>query len=129
VKWLATTQAVRRVVLDRFGPEQLAPGDWVYSLQQRFNLAYLYHRFGIQAAQQFVGGQFQANAVAGDGQKPVAWVPAARQKEALELLLAALEPRNLDFRTGFSRRSSPPLRQRAARRSSSLRRQATRSAS
>ena len=97
VAWLATTQNVRRVILDRFGPGQLSPGEWVYRLQERFNLAYLYHRFGIQAAQQFVGGQFQANAVAGDGQAPVAWVPAAKQKEALELLLAALEPRNLDI--------------------------------
>src|SRR5215471_693514 len=97
VAWLATTQSVRRVILDRFGPEQLARGDWVYSLQQRFNLAYLYHRFGIQAAQQFIGGQFQTNAVAGDGQKPVSWVPAERQKEALALLLTSLEPSNLDI--------------------------------
>ncbi|MGE5278000.1 MAG: zinc-dependent metalloprotease [Acidobacteriota bacterium] len=97
VRWLSTTQAVRRVILDRFGPGQLQPGEWVYELQERFNLAYLYHRFGIQAAQQFVGGQFQAGAVAGDGQTPVAWVPAAKQKEALGLLLAALEPENLDI--------------------------------
>jgi len=97
VAWLATTQGVRRVLLERFGPGQLAPGEWVYSLQERFSLAYLYHRFGIQAAQQFVGGQFQANAVAGDGQAPVAWVPAAKQKEALELLVTALEPKNLDI--------------------------------
>jgi hypothetical protein len=97
VAWLATTQGVRRALLERFGPGQLAQGEWVYSLQERFNLAYLYHRFGIQAAQQFVGGQFQANAVAGDGQAPVAWVPAAKQKEALELLLTALEPKNLDI--------------------------------
>jgi hypothetical protein len=97
VRWLATTQQVRKVVLDRFGPAQLKPGEWVYSLQQRFNLAYLYHRFGIQAAQQFVGGQYQSNAVAGDGQTPVAWVPAAKQKEALDLLVAALSPENLDI--------------------------------
>jgi hypothetical protein len=97
VRWLATTQAVRRVLLERFGPAQLARGEWVYSLQERFSLAYLYHRFGIQAAQQFVGGQFQTNAVAGDGQIPVAWVPAGKQKEALELLLQSLEPENLDI--------------------------------
>jgi Met-zincin/Domain of unknown function (DUF5117) len=97
VRWLATTQAVRKAILDRFGPAQLAPGQWIYELQQRFNLAYLYHRFGIQAAQQFVGGQFQSNAVAGDGQIPVAWVLAAKQREALELLLAAIEPENLDI--------------------------------
>jgi hypothetical protein len=97
VRWLATTGKVRKLLLDRFGPAQLAPGEWVYDLEQRFSLAYLYHRFGIQAAQQFVGGQFQTNAVAGDGQKPVAWVPAARQKEALELLVSALAPENLDI--------------------------------
>jgi hypothetical protein len=97
VRWLATTQRVRRVILDRFGPAQLKPGEWVYSLQERFNLAYLYHRFGIQTAQQFVGGQYQSNAVAGDGQTPVAWVPAAKQKEALDLLVAALSPENLDI--------------------------------
>jgi hypothetical protein len=97
VQWLSTTLAVRRMILERFGPGQLSPGEWVSSLQERFNLAYLYHRFGIQAAQQFVGGQYQTGAVAGDGQTPVAWVPAAMQKEALDLLLAALEPGNLDI--------------------------------
>ena len=78
------------------GPEQLATGDWVYSLQERFNLAYLYHRFAIRTAQQYIGGQFQTNAVAGDGQKPVQDVSVAVQKEALDLLLTALEPENLD---------------------------------
>jgi len=97
VRWLATTQAVRRVILDRFGAAQLKRGEWVYALQARFNLAYLYHRFGIAAAQQFIGGQFQTNAVAGDGQIPVAWVPAEKQREALTLLLAAIEPENLDI--------------------------------
>ncbi|MFN2633925.1 MAG: zinc-dependent metalloprotease [Thermoanaerobaculia bacterium] len=97
VQWLATTSDVRRVVLDRFGTGQLKPGEWVYDLQRRFNLAYLYHRFGIQAAQQFVGGQFQTNAVAGDGQTPVAWVPAEKQRQALDLLLSTIEPQNLDI--------------------------------
>jgi hypothetical protein len=97
VAWLATTQRVRRVILSRFGAGQLAPGEWISSLQERFNLAYLYHRFGIQAAQQFVGGQFQTGAAAGDGQTPLVWVPAAKQREALDLLLAALEPENLDI--------------------------------
>ena len=96
-RWLATTQAVRRVILDRFGAGQLKPGEWIYELQERFNLAYLYHRFGIQAAQNYVGGQYQTPAVAGDGQTPVAWVSADKQRAALGLLLAALEPANLDI--------------------------------
>jgi hypothetical protein len=97
VRWLATTQQVRRVILERFGSGQLAPGEPVYELQERFSLAYLYHRFGIQAAQQFVGGQLQTNALAGDGQKPVAWVSPALQREAIRLLLEALRPENLDI--------------------------------
>ena len=97
VKWLKTTQEVRRVILERFGAAQLKPGEPVYDLQARFSLAYLYHRFAIQAAQQFVGGQFQVNALAGDGQKPVAWAPPVQQKEALKLLLEALKPENLEI--------------------------------
>jgi Met-zincin/Domain of unknown function (DUF5117) len=97
VAWLRTTQAVRRVILDRFGPAQLRPAEPLYDLQARFSLAYLYNRFGIQAAQQYVGGQFQTNALAGDGQKPTEWVPAAKQNEALDLLVSALEPENLDI--------------------------------
>ncbi len=96
VSWLETTIRVRRVILDRFGVGQLSPGEPVYDLQQRFSLAYLYHRFAIRAAQQFVGGQFQTNALAGDGQKPVAWVGAEQQKRALRLLGEALRPENLD---------------------------------
>jgi hypothetical protein len=116
VRWLATTQQARRIILDRFGASQLAPGEWVYSLQERFNLAYLYHRFGIQAAQQFVGGQYQSNAVAGDGQTPVAWVAAAKQKEALDLLLAAISPENLDIPDRIlAALASPPSGTRASR--------------
>jgi hypothetical protein len=97
VGWLRTTMAVRRVILERFGTGQLRPGEPVADLQTRFSLAYLYHRFAIQAAEQFVGGQYQANAVAGDDQPPTAWVSAAKQKEAFDLLLEALEPARLDI--------------------------------
>ena len=97
VAWLKTTRSVRRVMLDRFGPAQLRPGAPVHDLEVRFSLAYLYHRFAIQAAQQYVGGQFQTNALAGDGQVPTAWVPAATQRAALEELLAALAPEALDI--------------------------------
>ncbi len=97
VGWLATTQDVRRIILERFGVGQLQPGEPVHTLQERFSLAYLYHRFGIQAAQQYVGGQYQTNALAGDGQQPTAWVEPAKQRQALDLLVAALAPENLDI--------------------------------
>ncbi len=97
VAWLRTTQEVRRVILDRFGAEQLPAGTPIYDLTDRLSLAYLYHRFGIQAAQQHVGGQFQTNALAGDSQTPTEWVPATQQREALALLMTALAPENLDI--------------------------------
>ena len=97
VEWLKTTQEVRGAILARFGASQLAPGEPVHDLEERFSLAYLYHRFAIQAAQQFVGGQFQTNALAGDGQKPVAWVSPKQQRRALDLLVSALSPENLDI--------------------------------
>jgi hypothetical protein len=97
VAWLKTTLDVRREILKRFGPAQLRPGEPVYDLTRRLSLAYLYHRFGIQAAQQYVGGQYQANALAGDGQEPTRWVPADKQREALDLLLEALSPESLDL--------------------------------
>jgi Met-zincin/Domain of unknown function (DUF5117) len=96
VAWLRTTQAVRRTILERFGAAQLRDGEPLYSLQERFSLAYLYHRFGIQAAQQYVGGVFQTNARKGDGQVPVQPVEAAKQREALGLLVEALSPANLE---------------------------------
>jgi hypothetical protein len=108
IAWLRTTQDVRRVILARFGPAQLEPGEWLHDLQERFNLAYLYHRFGIQAAQQYVGGQFQTNAVKGDGQTPVEWVPAARQRQALDLLMTALAPENLDIPDHIVAALAPP---------------------
>jgi hypothetical protein len=100
VEWLRTTQDVRRTILARFSPAQLEPGEWLHDLQERFNLAYLYHRFGLQAAQQHVGGQFQANAVKGDGQTPLRWVEPARERRALDLLMASLAPESLDVPDG-----------------------------
>jgi hypothetical protein len=116
VEWLATTQQVRQVILSRFGVGQLSAGERVYDLQSRFSFAYLYHRFAIRTAQQFVGGQFQANALAGDGQKPVAWVPPGQQRKALRLLLAALSPENLDIPdAALSSLVAPPQGERATR--------------
>jgi hypothetical protein len=96
VEWLDSAQAVRREILERFGVGQLRPGTPVHDLTERFSLAYLYHRFAIQAAQQYVGGWFLANALAGDGQTPAAAVPGERQERALALLLVALAPENLE---------------------------------
>ncbi len=107
-EWLSKSQAVRSLLLERFGAGQLRPGEPLYSLQARFGLAYLYHRFAIQAAQGYVGGVYQTNALAGDGQVPVRAVDTATQRRALEQLLVALEPANLDVPDGALASLVPP---------------------
>ena len=94
--WLANTRAVRRILLARFGAGQLKPGEPLYTLQERFSLAYLHHRFALLAALHQIGGEWRANALAGDGQVPRASVPAAQQARALEQVLACLAPAELD---------------------------------
>lgn len=106
--WLARSLEARRVMLARFGPAQLADGEPLYRLEERFNLAWLYHRFAVQAAQQAVGGQYQANAVKGDGQVPWAWVAPASQRAALEALVAALAPRELTVPASVAAALVPP---------------------
>jgi hypothetical protein len=108
VLWLEKSQAVRAVLLERFGAGQLRPGEPLYSLQSRFPLAYLYHRFAIEAAQGLVGGVYQTNALAGDGQVPRRDVDAKTQRRALDRLLATLEPQNLDVPAGALASLVPP---------------------
>ena len=97
VAWLRTTQQVRRVILEHFGVDQLAPGTPVYELQQRceprLSLPPLRDPGGAAARRRHVPDQ----RLAGDGQAPTSWVPATKQKEALELLMVALAPENLDI--------------------------------
>jgi hypothetical protein len=97
VEWLRTTLDVRRVILGRFGRAQVGPDEPVASLHERLSLAYLYHRFGIQAAQQHVGGQYQRGAVGPTGTPAAQPVPDPRQVRALDLLLECLVPGNLDL--------------------------------
>ena len=93
-------------------PGQLAAGRAASTtLQVRFSLAYLYHRFGIQAAQQYVGGQFQTNALAGDGQTPTR-LGAGRQAAARRSSCCSprWRPRTWTCPTRASRRSSRAFR-------------------
>ena len=63
---------------------QLRTREPVYTLQERFSLAYLYHRFALNAALAQIGGEWRTNALAGDGQVPRQPVPLVRQQHALD---------------------------------------------
>lgn len=106
--WLANTRAVRRILLARFGVGQLKAGEPLYTLQERFSLAYLHHRFALLAALHQIGGEHLANALAGDGQVPRTAVPAAQQRQALEQVLACLTPAELDVPASIEAVLLPP---------------------
>ncbi|HEY0969694.1 MAG TPA: zinc-dependent metalloprotease [Gemmatimonadales bacterium] len=86
---------VRRVAIDRFGLRNIAPGEPVALLQERFVPVYFMHRFAIGALASAVGGMEYSFAVRGDGQQATRAVPAERQREALLQLVALLEPAEL----------------------------------
>lgn len=116
VAWLRTTAAVRTAILARFGSSQLRENAPVYELQERFAFAYLYHRFAVQAVQQTIGGQYATNALKGDGQTPVAWVPAKAQRAGLHALCDMLAPAQLAIPQNIVRELAPaPLDRPAVR--------------
>ncbi|RUL86499.1 DUF5117 domain-containing protein [Tautonia sociabilis] len=90
---------VRRIGLERFGPANIDNGSPMAMLEAKLLPLYLHHRFQLQAAVKSVGGASYTYAVKdGDGTVPepvVAIVPARRQREALDAVLATIDPETL----------------------------------
>jgi hypothetical protein len=89
---------VRRLALARFGRGNLAAGRPLALLQEVFATVYLRHRYQLAAAAKVLGGVDYRHGVNDDGQPPARPLPAAAQSRALDVLLATLEPRELDIR-------------------------------
>ncbi|MEM9170416.1 MAG: zinc-dependent metalloprotease [Pseudomonadota bacterium] len=93
---LENVLAVRRIALDAFDVDRLAPGRPVAALRRVFAPVYLYHRYQLAAAAKFVGGLTFSYGKAGADAPAVAVVPAADQRRALDVILGALSPDALD---------------------------------
>jgi hypothetical protein len=93
---LGRMMQVRRVALDRFGLAALKPGVAVADLKRKYVPIYLLHRYQVDAASKLVGGVDYTYAVKGDARQAGQPVPAARQRAALDALLATLSPAELD---------------------------------
>jgi hypothetical protein len=81
---------VRRVVVSRFGPRALYPGEPVSNLRRKFVPVWLLHRYQIEAAAKLIGGVDFAYSRNGDGQEAARVVTADRQRAALDALLDTL---------------------------------------
>jgi hypothetical protein len=101
VTWLKEVFPVRDSLLAHYGPQMLRPGEPNSMLASRFPLVYLFHRYGLAAAINVIGSAKVPLSLSGDGQQPVSVWPADSQKEALRLILHALDPVELTIPTGL----------------------------
>ena len=97
VEALAHALDVRGIALERFGENAVRPGTPLSLLQEVLVPVYLHHRYQLDAAAKTIGGLEYSYAVRGDGQPPGRFIPAARQRRALQVILGILEPAVLDI--------------------------------
>ena len=95
VEFLRHQVGVRRVALSRFGLRNIRVGEPVATLQERLAPLYFWHRFALNGVTKTIGGMEYANALRGDGQAATHPIDGKRQREALSLILAQLQPGEL----------------------------------
>ena len=88
---------VRRIALERFGERNVTQGSALGTLAEVLTPLYFHHRYQLEAAAKSIGGLDYEYAVRGDDAVPARPVPAARQRAALDAVLATLDPRVLDL--------------------------------
>jgi hypothetical protein len=97
VTWLKEVLPVRDALVTHYGPQFLRPGEPVSMLASRFPLIYMFHQYALAAAVNVVGSAEIPLSLTGDGLKPVIPWPDGSQREALHLMLKALEPSELEI--------------------------------
>jgi hypothetical protein len=97
VSWLKDVLPVRDALLAHYGPQLLRPGEPNSMLASRLPLVYMFHRYALGAAINVIASAKVPLSLAGDGQAPLSVWPVESQKEALRLVLQALDPAKLDL--------------------------------
>jgi hypothetical protein len=108
VEWLKQVWPVRDALLAHYNLKMLMPRERVSLLASRFPLVYLFHRYALGAALGVVGSAKIPASLNGDGQEPVSIWPAASQREALQLVLRALDPKELEVPSSLWKLLAPP---------------------
>ncbi len=83
---------VRAIALQRFSERNVRLGRPLATIEEALVPVYLLHRFQVQAVGKLIGGQYFTYRLRGDGQEDVRPVPVAKQQEAIDALLATLDP-------------------------------------
>lgn len=83
---------VRSTVLHGFSERKIPVGAPMATLEEVLVPMYLLHRYQVEAAAKLVGGVHYTYALRGDGQVPLAVVPAKEQMRALDACIETLKP-------------------------------------
>jgi hypothetical protein len=83
---------VREIALKNFSERNIRSGRPVATIEEVLVPIYLLHRFQIEAVGKLVGGQYFNYNLRGDGQAEQTPVAAARQQQAVDALIATLDP-------------------------------------
>jgi len=83
---------LRAAVLNQFSPNNIQLGSPMASLEDVLVPMYLLHRFQLQAAATVIGGRDFSYALRGDGQVPTVAISGARQRQAIDSMLATVSP-------------------------------------
>ncbi|HTQ85117.1 MAG TPA: zinc-dependent metalloprotease [Candidatus Solibacter sp.] len=89
---LTRVMGVRAAALKRFSERNVRPGAPLATLEDVLVPIFLLHRYQVEAAIKEIGGVDYTFALRGDGQKPLAPVPAEEQRRALDAVLRTLDP-------------------------------------
>ena len=106
VATLDEVMEVRRIALSRFGAGNLPDGAQQSDLNAAIVPTYLYHRFQTAAAAKLIGGMSFTYGPAGERTRAEIVVPE-RQREAIDAVLATLEPGALDLPDDVLSRLTP----------------------
>jgi len=98
---LTRMMQVRAAALARFGLGALSPGEPVANLRRRFVPLWLLHRYQLVTAAKQVGGTDFTYAINGSGREASQPVAPARQRAALDAILATIRPDALRVPTGL----------------------------
>ena len=83
---------VREIALQRFSERNIRIGRPLATIEETLVPIYLLHRFQIQAVGKLIGGQYFNYRLRADAQADARPVAVARQQQAIDALLATLDP-------------------------------------
>lgn len=108
-KTLDEVMEVRRIALERFGPNNLMEGRPVSDLNAAIVPIYLYHRYQTAAAAKLVGGMRFGYGVNGDATPAAEIVDPAQQREALRAVLRTVDAQALNIPDATLKHMTPAL--------------------